>query len=403
MAIPRRLLTALSKELDAYKLFASGSTTNSVLAWLDQVGAVASSDIPALRDVSIAAIEESMGMCQADVVSATLDAWDAATGANGLARAQAVSESMAGMAHEYADRKVRWLVGEVVDGRMTPIQFAKACGDMADRGVNHMHLAAMQAVSDRQGGKERWARVPSGSETCPFCIMLAGRGFVYQSAETAGGHYHVHCDCRVVKGVKGKTHVEGYDPDAIERRWRACADTIGLDPADAFDESGNPTKEILAEVATRDPKWLIAGKAIAPKFLERAKPDEYERAVAESLGRMGLGVTFRPEAPDFSTRQADSLINGQKWEFKNPAGSGRLTIWNQVKKCLYGRYGHTLNMQSSRLVISNARSSMTFESMISDLEKVLAREEGFEIADLEKMDEILILDVKTQRIRRFRT
>lgn len=66
-----------------------------------------------------------------------------------------------------------------------------------------------------------FARVPTGAETCDFCIMLASRGFVYHSKKTAGefDHYHANCDCRVVPGFDGETKVEGYDPDALYEKY----------------------------------------------------------------------------------------------------------------------------------------------------------------------------------------
>ena len=85
--------------------------------------------------------------------------------------------------------------------------------------------------------KVRFARVPSGNETCEFCDMLASRGPVYYSAKTAGrlaDHYHPDCDCVIVpvwdsfpipnKDGKylrrsSKTRIEGYDPDAYYERY----------------------------------------------------------------------------------------------------------------------------------------------------------------------------------------
>lgn len=76
-----------------------------------------------------------------------------------------------------------------------------------------------------------YARVPTGTETCGFCLMLASRGFVYHSAKNAGsdelhgdmagkeGHYHANCDCRIVPGFTGM-EVQGYDPDALYERWK---------------------------------------------------------------------------------------------------------------------------------------------------------------------------------------
>ena len=55
------------------------------------------------------------------------------------------------------------------------------------------------ATRDRRHGVG-YARVPSGRETCGFCLMLASRGFVYRSEEAAGdiggrfNRYHDRCD-----------------------------------------------------------------------------------------------------------------------------------------------------------------------------------------------------------------
>lgn len=75
-------------------------------------------------------------------------------------------------------------------------------------------------VGRDSGRGVRFARVPQGRETCLFCIMLASRGFVYHTKETAGefSHYHAHCDCKVVPGLEG-TSIEGYDPDQYLDLW----------------------------------------------------------------------------------------------------------------------------------------------------------------------------------------
>lgn len=84
--------------------------------------------------------------------------------------------------------------------------------------------AAGECVAEnahRDGACTGYARVPTGAETCGFCLMLASRGFVYRTAQTAGadGHYHAHCDCRIVPGFDGM-EVEGYDPDALYYQWK---------------------------------------------------------------------------------------------------------------------------------------------------------------------------------------
>lgn len=49
-----------------------------------------------------------------------------------------------------------------------------------------------------------YARVPSGTETCGFCLMLASRGAVYKTKQSAmfkegtNDPYHNNCDCAIV-------------------------------------------------------------------------------------------------------------------------------------------------------------------------------------------------------------
>jgi hypothetical protein len=65
----------------------------------------------------------------------------------------------------------------------------------------------------------RFARIPRRSKSyaagCPFCQMLASRGFVYLSELSAGGidpdHYHDDCRCQVVPSWEKSPRAEGYD------------------------------------------------------------------------------------------------------------------------------------------------------------------------------------------------
>lgn len=84
----------------------------------------------------------------------------------------------------------------------------------------------------RDPKKVRYARVPTGDETCDFCLMLASRGFVYQSEGTAGaGHTHSSCDCRCVPGWDGM-EVEDYDPRSIYDRWQDAIDNKARERAE---------------------------------------------------------------------------------------------------------------------------------------------------------------------------
>ena len=103
--------------------------------------------------------------------------------------------------------------------------FARACGEFARndafRSLNETIIA--NVGRDRDKGAA-FARVPAGTETCTFCLMLASRGAVYHSRKTAGEwrHFHRGCDCKVVPSFEDDpmaTLVHGHDPKDELRRW----------------------------------------------------------------------------------------------------------------------------------------------------------------------------------------
>lgn len=74
-----------------------------------------------------------------------------------------------------------------------------------------------QSVS-RDPARPRVARVPLGAETCAFCLVLASRGPVYRSTESAGHDtkYHDFDDCeQVVVWTPDDQLPEGYDPGEL--------------------------------------------------------------------------------------------------------------------------------------------------------------------------------------------
>lgn len=103
--------------------------------------------------------------------------------------------------------------------------------------------------------KPRWARVPTGAKTCTFCSMMASRGFVYHSAQTAGedDDYHDDCDCQAVVEFDAETHhIAGYDPDADYDRYLAARDAAG---------SGDP-RVILAKMREMFPDHYTDGHVV---------------------------------------------------------------------------------------------------------------------------------------------
>lgn len=124
-----------------------------------------------------------------------------------------------GYAAEATEQAVRAMAGSFVDGDVDA--FVNNCVARIGYEVNRAVGEAVTSLARKDRADVRFARVPTGSETCKFCVMLASRGFVYATAASAGknGHYHANCDCRIVPSFKA-TSVDGYDPDALYEKWK---------------------------------------------------------------------------------------------------------------------------------------------------------------------------------------
>lgn len=111
----------------------------------------------------------------------------------------------------------------------------KVLDDLCERLGMEVKRAAGETLYDngrRDRRQPRFARVPRGSRSypngCPFCQMLATRGFVYLSEYEAGGddphHYHDNCRCAVVPSWDRSPSVEGYDPKAYQEGYQEWLD-----------------------------------------------------------------------------------------------------------------------------------------------------------------------------------
>jgi len=113
------------------------------------------------------------------------------------------------------EEKVRWLAKYLVDGDAG--RFLDDCGQLADMYTWRCNRDSMVRNCERNG--VRYARVPTNSNPCDYCVMLASRGFVYRTAKDAEAGSHAHCQCLVCPGGPSTT-IEGYDPDAYYDMWK---------------------------------------------------------------------------------------------------------------------------------------------------------------------------------------
>lgn len=126
----------------------------------------------------------------------------------------------------------RWAIDPLF-GESDPAQAWANIQQVVDRLVKQTARNTIHQACERDG--VAYARVPSGSETCAFCLMLASRGAVYWSEESAGGDgnkYHGQCDCVPTPMMPGDEYPDGYDPDSMYDMYLAVHES-GMTGAEA--------------------------------------------------------------------------------------------------------------------------------------------------------------------------
>lgn len=188
--------------------------------------------------------------------------------------------------------------------------------------------ATMVQNGMRDPAKPKFARVPTGPETCPFCIMLASQGFVYHSERSAGGinHFHANCDCRIIPGFDGM-RVDGYDPDVYLEQFRKDL------------EDGKLSKEKLNEASYRAKlKKRQAEAEIAAK-----RSDTNLDAIKKKL-KGGYTPSFTAKNPDGSDANfyVSSLAYSGKWDdIKKNLGYGNGKEAEFVQELMKRSNGHS--------------------------------------------------------------
>lgn len=123
---------------------------------------------------------------------------------------------------EQIEAGARWSVEPLFGAESDRDAALQRATGQVQRYVQQAGRDTITASAQADPGKPRWARVPQG-ETCAWCLILASRGAVYLSEQSAGelNRYHNDCDCQPTPTWDGSVP---YDVDGLyalynEARW----------------------------------------------------------------------------------------------------------------------------------------------------------------------------------------
>lgn len=318
MAVSQARLGRYRSDVDAYAGAARSYVERYLRALMEEFPGMS---VAELRDEAIGAVDDSLNAFGDQAAALSLELLEEVVSERGI---EPVTEVEGVVPREMVEGAVRYRARALVEGESE--RFVRDVADLSRYYVHRCALENMERNCDRND--LRYARVPSGRETCGFCFMLSSRGFVYRSEQTASGEhgYHDHCDCVVVPGFKDSgrelgPQIEGYDPEGMRRRWRDCQATVGteselrarwkaLSDKQRARYKGNTDGEryrrfvnaqTIGEAELRDFRWLNSERHSGIEFTDasvradkekRWKSDPGEKVTAEKLNLLGYRTEF---------------------------------------------------------------------------------------------------------------
>ncbi|STY84686.1 VG15 protein [Mobiluncus mulieris] len=206
-------------------------------------------------------------------------------------------------ANEAYRASTRWALSPLFAGEHGADSLDAAFDRLSGSLVRHMRQYARSTVNEsvrRSGGKVFYARMVMGATTCDFCLMLASRGPVYGSSETAGGEgnkYHDHCDCIPVP-VTGHWVVDS----STQRGYRWEGQSPGYDFEELYATEYKPywrendtihdvlARRCQAKARLRETEKRQTRKASVDGTLQREKWNAYRGFVEDLAKQRGIKI-----------------------------------------------------------------------------------------------------------------
>ena len=313
----------------------AGSAARTALeAWLS---ANPGASVAEIREAAIALTGSVLGTYGDAASTLACDLFDSVMELEGVGVPAA--QVYGGVREGAVEGTVRRIAGDVDGTQASLDSFMQAVGQLAERETRLAANATVEgnverAAKTRAGRGVRYARVPTSAVPCEWCAMLASRGFVYRSAESAEAASHHHCSCTIVPGVKGMTEVAGYDTAHYKDVWkhREKYESAGRPQVDNRMEYDVDPIAASLDYFTQDDELRNRVKLMAPEPGYEDFEDIGIHCDGMTFGYQHLGADERPNTWDSISITVADLARSIK---DNPSYHGGPV---RLASCSAGRY-----------------------------------------------------------------
>ena len=200
---------------------------------------------------------------------------------------------------------------QMIEAVEADAEFRKESAPVKHKGLHETKKEVQKLKRKNAEDIVGWARVATGEETCPWCLMLVSRGAVYTSAENAGSlmtdtqylneddeakesgraprtpmkEWHIGCDCIVVPVFSKKDWSDsdnGVKELASKQLWAKASDGFEYDPEKSYRVAQLP-----------DGTWKTDTHIPAWKAKQRYTLNRIRQAYAGKIRIEGLDPEYR--------------------------------------------------------------------------------------------------------------
>lgn len=188
-------------------------------------------------------------------------------------------------------------------------------GAAVGRSVKLASVDTLQQNALRDGAE--WAWIPAG-DTCPFCLMLASRGWGRASKKVIknghADHIHNNCDCTYCVRYDGETTVEGYDPDALYEQYVNAGDT----PSERINALRRKHYAANRDYINAQKRFAYSKRAERQRFLGNNKSIHVDEKIIQSQDYRNRfkGITGNVEVDDKACNYTRQILKHRSGTYK---------------------------------------------------------------------------------------
>ncbi|SDZ88185.1 hypothetical protein SAMN02745687_00924 [Lachnospiraceae bacterium NK3A20] len=207
-------------------------------------------------------------------------------------------------------------VAKAINGTLKQSPEGKLIGDSVGRLVKRAGADTMLQNAKRDRAEFAW--IPSG-DACPFCSMIASRGWQPATNETVRGnhadHIHTNCKCEFAIRFSKDMDVAGYEPEKLREEWDAAEGDTPREKINSWRRKLSE-KNIETDVTKEYSRKAGPGRVVFDTWYQISAHSSEIHTAQWIADTFGGDIKCLKESNEIGIKMPDYEWNGMLWDLK---------------------------------------------------------------------------------------